>query len=129
MSRRAALIFIHVFVGVQLLLPLQYYFARQDRFDERFAWRMFSAERMATCKPQFRVGESTRAVALGATFHEAWLTIAERGRQDVLDAMGRRLCADNPGQQVRLQMTCRLVNGEQVVKSPGLWDLCHGPSR
>lgn len=124
MSRRATLIFIHVFVVVQLALPLEYYLARRDEFDERFAWRMFSAERMAQCKPQFRVGAATRPAPLGATFHEAWLTIAERGRQDVLDAMGRRLCADNPGQEVRLEMSCRLVDGELVKVHPGVWDLC-----
>jgi hypothetical protein len=124
-SRRAALIFVHAFVAVQLLLPLQYYVAREDRFDERFAWRMFSAERMAQCRPAFRVGDAPRPVSLGATFHEAWVTIAQRGRQDVLDAMARRLCADNPGQKVTLEMTCKLVNGEQVKKSPGVWDLCH----
>ena len=124
MSRRAALIFIHLFVLVQVALPLQYYLAREDEFDERFAWRMFSAERMAQCRPQFRVGDSPRPVPLGATFHEAWVTIAERGRQDVLDAMGRRLCADHAGQPVRLEMTCRLVDGERVQKHAGLWDLC-----
>ena len=125
MSRRSALVFVHVFVAVQLVLPLTYYVAREDRFDERFAWRMFSAERMAQCRPQFRVGDEPRPVSLGATFHEAWVTIAQRGRQDVVDAMARRLCADNPGKPVKLEMTCQLVSGERVQKSAGLWDLCH----
>ena len=86
---------------------------------------MFSAERMATCRPQFRVGDGARPVSLGATFHEAWVTIAQRGRQDVLDAMAQRLCADNPGQAVKLELTCQLVGGEKVQRSAGVWDLCH----
>jgi hypothetical protein len=126
MSRRATLIFVHVFVAVQLLLPLTYYVVREDPFDERFAWRMFSAERMAQGRPRFRVGDSPRPEPLGATFHEAWVTIAQRGRQDVLDAMARRLCADNPGKPVKLEMTCQLVGGARVQRSAGLWDLCGG---
>ena len=126
MTRRGTLTFIHVFVAVQVALPLTYYVARDDRFDERFAWRMFSAERSADCQPLFRVGEATRPVALGGMFHEAWVTIAQRGRQDVLDAMGRRICAENPGQPVRLNVTCELVTGERVVVEPGLWDVCGG---
>ena len=123
MSRRATLIAIHVFVTAQLVLPALY-FAREDEFDERFAWRMFSAERMAHCKPRFRVGDAPRPAPLGRTFHEAWITLAERGRQDVLDAMGRRLCEEHPGKQVRLEMTCRLVDGTQVQKHAGVWDVC-----
>lgn len=129
MSRRAALIFVHVFVAVQLAVPLTYYVARDDRFDERFAWRMFSAERMAQCRPVFRVGDDPQPAKLGKTFHEAWVTIAQRGRQDVVDAMARRLCADNPGEPVKLEMTCQLVSGERVQKSAGLWDLCHEGAR
>ena len=125
MSRRSALIFVHVFVALQLVLPLTYYVAREDRFDERFAWRMFSAERMARCNPVFRVGDSPRPEPLGETFHEAWVTIAQRGRKDVVDAMARRLCADHPDQQVKLEMTCQLPGGAKVQTSNGLWDLCH----
>ena len=129
MSRRSALIFVHVFVALQLVLPLTYYVAREDRFDERFAWRMFSAERMAQCRPVFRVEGDAKPVPLGETFHEAWITIAERGRQDVVDAMARRLCADHPDKEIKLEMTCRMVSGETVQKSAGLWDLCRGGAR
>ena len=123
MSRRAALVFIHAFLLVQVALPLQYYLARRDRFDERFAWRMFSVERMAQCKPLFRVGDDPQPVQLGATFHEAWIGIANRGRRDVLDAMAARLCRDNPDKPVKLEMTCRTM--KKVEKpSAGHWDLC-----
>lgn len=121
MSRRA-LIFIHVFLAVQIALPLTYYYARRDKYDERFAWRMFSAERMAVCSASFRVGD--QPVRLGERFHEAWINIARRGRRDVLEAMAARLCADNPGQPVLLELTCKRVDGTIENPSAGIWDLC-----
>ncbi len=121
MSRRA-LIFIHVFLAVQVALPLTYYYARRDKYDERFAWRMFSAERMAVCSTAFRVGD--QPIRLGERFHEAWINIARRGRRDVLEAMAARLCADNPGKPVKLEMTCKRVDGVIETPSAGIWDLC-----
>lgn len=119
---RSALVFIHLFVAVQIALPLTYYHARRDRYDERFAWRMFSADRMAVCAPIFRVGE--QPVRLGSEFHEAWVNVARRGRRDVLEAMAARLCARNPGKPVTLEMTCKTVDKKTENPSAGLWDLC-----
>ncbi len=121
MTRRA-LIFIHLYLAVQIALPLTYYYARRDKYDERFAWRMFSAERMAVCGPSFRVGGQT--VRLGSEFHEAWISIARRGRRDVLEAMAARLCAENPDQPVTLEMTCKTVDKKIETPSAGVWDLC-----
>ncbi|HEU5055336.1 MAG TPA: hypothetical protein VFU21_02370 [Kofleriaceae bacterium] len=121
MSRRA-LIFVHVFLAVQIALPLTYYHARRDKYDERFAWRMFSAERMAICTPAFRVDGTP--VRLFSHFHEAWINIARRGRRDVLEAMARRLCSKNPGKPVTLELTCKRVDGKVETPSAGVWDLC-----
>jgi hypothetical protein len=135
-SRRAVLVFIHLFLAVQVILPLSYYVARADRYDERFAWRMFSAERMVSCSPVFRVGPERKPAQLHASFHEAWVNLARRGRHEVLEAMAARLCADNQGQPVRLEMVCHepIRPGEEddprrpgfarVVPHEGLWDLC-----
>ena len=119
---RAILIFIHLFLAVQIALPISYYVARRDKYDERFAWRMFSAERMVTCGPIVRVGG--KRVRLGDQFHEAWVELAKRGRRDVLEAMAARLCADNPGQPVTLELTCKTVEKRIEQPSAGLWDLC-----
>lgn len=119
---RRALLFIHVFLAVQIALPLTYYYARRDKYDERFAWRMFSAERMAVCTPTFRVAEEP--VRIGGEFHEAWISIARRGRRDVLEAMAARLCGENPGKPVTLELTCRTVDKKVEQPSAGLWDLC-----
>jgi hypothetical protein len=119
---RAILIFIHLFLAVQIALPISYYVARRDKYDERFAWRMFSAERMVSCRPLFRVGGE--AVRLGTEFHEAWITIAQRGRRDVLEAVAARLCQKGNGQPVTLELTCKTVDGTIEHPSSGLWDLC-----
>ena len=121
MTRRA-LVFVHLFLAVQIALPLTYYYARRDKYDERFAWRMFSAERMVSCAPVYRVGG--RPVRLTSRFHEAWLTIAKRGRRDALEAIAARLCADNPGKPVTLELTCKTVDEKIEHPSAGLWDLC-----
>jgi len=42
LTRLVVSIFIGIFLLWQLVWPATYYFS-QDRFDERFAWRMFSA--------------------------------------------------------------------------------------
>jgi hypothetical protein len=121
---RRALTFIHAFLALQLILPLSYYSCRRDRFDERFAWRMFSAERMATCRGSFLLGEAKTPVRLGSRFHEAWLTLVQRGRQQVVEAMAARLCHDNPGQAVRVELSCTTVDGKTERLSRGSWDLC-----
>ena len=139
MSRRTTLVFIHLFLAAQLALPLSYYLAgADDGYDERFAWRMFSAERMAVCTPVFLVGEARRRVPLLATFHEAWVTLAQRGRREVIEAMAARLCRDNPGEPVRLDLRCEEparagdpLDGRRPgfttrVLEEGLWDLCPG---
>ena len=110
-------------IAFQTLVPLSYYLGG-DRSDERFAWRMFSAERMARCRPVFRVGEDGAPVRLGATFHEGWVEMANRGRRDVLQGMADRLCRDNPGQAVLLELTCEEIDKTTRQLSAGNWDLC-----
>ena len=120
---KRALLFIHLYLAVQIALPLTYYNLRRDKYDERFAWRMFSTERMVRCRHVFRVdGEPERR--LGSKFHEAWLTIATRGRREVLEAIAARLCAENPGKPVTLELTCKTVDKKIEQPSAGLWDLC-----
>lgn len=117
-------IFIHVFLAIQIALPLHYYTARRDRNDERFAWRMFSPVRMLRCQPVFRVGESQEPLrSPGSVFHEAWLELAKRGRLAVVTAMARELCARHPGQPVRAELACTTVKDEKQTLGGG-WDLC-----
>lgn len=116
--------FILVVVASQLLLPLHYYVARRDPHDERFAWRMFSPMRMTTCTPELRV--AGRPATMNTEFHEAWIELAKRGRFRVIEAMGARLCAKHPGQEVTLRLECRYLGREQPEVYGG-FDLCELP--
>jgi hypothetical protein len=120
---RRPLILIHLLLAVQLALPLWYYAGRSDKNDERFAWRMFSTTRMLQCDPRFTVGDDARPVRLFSTFHEAWVTIARRGRLEVIEAMASHLCAAHPGEPVRAQVRCRRLDGS-IAAHGGGWNLC-----
>jgi hypothetical protein len=117
------------FVTIQLVAPLHYYLFRDDKHDERFAWRMFSPMRMMTCDappghPMFTLDGAE--VPLYKTFHEAWIEVAKRGRIVVLEAMAAKLCADHPGSDVRLDLVCvDLSNRPESVG--GGFDLCKFP--
>lgn len=122
------------FLAVQLLLPLHYYACRRDRHDERFAWRMFSPMRLTQCTPQFtRNGDR---VDLGRRYHEAWITVAKRGRMSVLGAMARELCQPSAADRsdgashrvdVRLALTCQYLNATETV-AQGERNLCEAPA-
>jgi hypothetical protein len=129
--------FIAVFVLAQLLLPLQYYLARKDKHDERFAWRMFSPMRAVSCVDPDDVGKRPREqdpprfsiddqpVVLEREFHEAWVKMARRGRYAVLEKMGAALCAGNRGKAVTMRMACVYLDG--TVEQVGGYDLCKVP--
>ncbi len=133
-GKKAALVFIHVFVVLQLAAPLSYYTCRTDQNDERFAWRMFSPVRMLRCSTKLVVGEERQPVRLRGIFHEAWLTIASRGRREVIASMAKELCArardgEIPGHaatqspEVRAEVICRTVDGNEE-RAGGSWNLC-----
>jgi len=119
---RRTSIFIGLFLAIQLALPLSYYTCRQDTFDERFAWRMFSPTRFIKCSVSFTV--NGKRENLHQTFHEAWVNLAKRARRDVLWHMADRLCHDNKGADVRLRMTCRALHGKRSQPYTGAWDFC-----
>jgi hypothetical protein len=130
MNRRSTTIFIHLFVAVQLLVPALYYLTTEDKYDERYAWRMFSPTRSAVCgsgeelrsPPEFLVGGEP--ILLYGKFHEAWVTLAKRGRKSVIEAMAERLCADHPNQAVRVRYSCRDVDNTVTPVSTGSVDFC-----
>lgn len=115
--------FILAFLLVQLLLPLRYYIAHRDPHDERFAWRMFSPIRMAQCSPSVTIDGAP--TALGAEFHEAWIEIAKRGRFQVVEAMGARLCSKYPGKEVHVSLDCTYIDREP--RSYGGYNMCNVP--
>ncbi len=83
------LVFALAVLACQIILPLSYYL-RDDPYDERFAWRMFSAERMHICSTKAIEivaaggGKRVRPLPLRATLHQAWLTHIKRNRRPVV---------------------------------------------
>ncbi len=115
--------FIAAFLALQLLLPLDYYLARRDTHDERFAWRMFSPTRMVHCELTMTIDD--QQVNLNREFHEAWLALAARGRRTVIEAMGRRLCRRHQGAVVIARAECKPLAGTSYLM--GGFDLCTIP--
>ncbi len=107
----------------QLLLPLHYYAVRRDPHDERFAWRMFSAMRMADCAVRATVDGAP--FALEREFHEAWLALARRGRFAVVEEMGARLCEKHGRKPVVFHLDCKYVG--QPPETYGGYNMCNVP--
>jgi hypothetical protein len=122
--KRPAWIFIHLFLVVQLALPIWYYAGRRDKNDERFAWRMFSPTRMIKCTREFYVGPSPQPISNLSEFHEAWDTVAARGRRVVIEHMAQHLCDKNPDKEVRVKSVCTGIDGKQETLSAGVWNFC-----
>jgi hypothetical protein len=142
--RRRTILLIHSFLLVQVLLPFSYYLGRPDPNDERFAWRMFSPTRLLHCTPTFvLIGgseEEAQPIRLvgrerspgdfePGAFHEAWVTLAQRGRGAVIDAMAEELCRRHPGRSVRARVACREVDGRSYLLRDGSRDACAAEPR
>jgi hypothetical protein len=110
------------FIAVQVCLPLLYY-TRRDPHDERFAWRMFSPMRMARCEPHFQL--DSKELVLDTTFHDAWVTLATRGRFVVIEAMAAFLCNKHPGSSLTVTVDCQYLDREAVRY--GGYDMCSVP--
>ncbi|MSP71161.1 MAG: hypothetical protein EXR76_03025 [Myxococcales bacterium] len=104
--------FIAAFLAVQVLLPLRYY-AGEDRFDERFAWRMFSNVRVVACQTRFTDASDGGAtpVRASAEIHEVWTSLLNRARRSVIDGFARKWCSERSaggGQPVlHVDVTCQ----------------------
>lgn len=86
--------FIVLFLLVQVLLPLRYY-VRDDLFDERFAWRMFSPIRVTDCTVGWTEGRDggEEPLDLDALLPQPWIGLMRRARMDVVEGFGRHRCA------------------------------------
>lgn len=115
--------FILVVLLAQLLLPLHYYWQRRDPHDERFAWRMFSPMRMVQCTPQVQLDGAPYPLA--ATFHDAWLALARRGRFAVVEQMGAYLCARHPKSEVVVSLACAYQDAP--ARTWGGYNICRVP--
>jgi hypothetical protein len=119
-------VFVLGFLSVQFGLPLSYYLVRDDPYDERFAWRMFSPIRMVECQAQFSDGGEP--VDLAPHLAQAWRTWLERGHARVAREFGRHYCAEQrlvgEDPQLTVDFRCRLPDGAIDRLVPASEDLC-----
>ncbi len=101
------------FLVFQLVVPLTYYL-RDNPYDERFAWRMFSAIRLYQCGVDLREGRdgSLRPVELPRVIHQAWVNHLKRNRVTVADALLARRCLEDRVDEVQITTRCRTASGE-----------------
>ena len=83
-----------------------------------------SPMRMTTCTLAATVDK--QPVNLGGEFHEAWISIAERGRFVVAEAMAAKLCEKNKGKAVEMTLDCKYIDRAEV-KHFGGHDMCTRP--
>ena len=104
-------------LAFQLIVPLTYYL-RDDPYDERFAWRMFSAIRMQSCSVEVREkrrGEDADVrLQLLRVIHEGWITTLERNRRDVILALLERRCDEPEVERVVLVSQCQGTDGQPL---------------
>ena len=114
---------IGAFLLLQLVVPLTYYL-RDDRYDERFAWRMFSAVRLHSCQPVAteELDGEEHAIDLPSVVHQAWINTMARNREDVIRAFLERRCeGDDLSEEaddlrsVRLVNHCRSTSGRRLA--------------
>ena len=96
-------------VLINIALPASYYIGRSDsplaRYDERFAWRMFSPVRMARC--QVELYDGAERIQLQRELHVVWINLLKRARPSVVDRVLDKFCGERgPDPDIRLQMVC-----------------------
>ncbi|MFW5920630.1 MAG: hypothetical protein ACOCUS_02230 [Polyangiales bacterium] len=119
-TRKRVSLFVGAFLALQLFVPLTYYM-RDDPYDERFAWRMFSAIRVYGCRTwAFDVHEGpdgerrSERLELSKEIHVAWITTMRRNRRDVIHAFLRRRCEEPGVVESRVVNRCSTPDGERI---------------
>lgn len=111
--RRLLSIGIAAYLACQVALPLRYYLG-DDRRDERFAWRIFSALAIPPFQCDVRVRELTadepagRDVDLSRTLHDAWIASLRHGQDAVVDRFLEARCRSSARvEAVEFSRLCR----------------------
>lgn len=87
--------FICLFLAIQVYLPVDYYFFREDKMDERFAWRMFSDISLSKIEIVFtEENEKNELVPidLGVYMPPVWIIQINRGKSYLLKRVCEYLC-------------------------------------
>ncbi len=118
--RRRVTTVLVVAVALQLLVPLTYYL-RDDPYDERFAWRMFSAIRVERCRAtatEWR-GDVEVPIDLARVVHAAWQQHIERHRRPVIERFLEARCATGVS---RVRITNRCIDARGAPLAPRTYE-------
>lgn len=101
-----------------VLVPLRYYvLPDHDPYDERFAWRMFSAVRVQRCEVEVTetlLGER-RPVRLTTSLPMPWIALVERNRPAVQRGLLRFRCdGETDPSTVEIRSSCVEASGERA---------------
>ena len=115
--RRLISLGIAAYLTWQVVLPLRYYL-RENRQDERFAWRIFSALAIPPYRCEVRVQEFAhgeqlgREVNLARTLHDAWTAALRQGQDAVVEQFLHARCQASPlVGAVEFSRLCRREDG------------------
>ena len=109
--------FIVAYLAFQIGLPLSYYFARDNPFDERFAWRMFSPVRVSECSVRLweQLGSARASVDPSRELGPAWVGLMQRARVAVIERYAVQRCARLRAQVSRpelyVELQCQGADG------------------
>jgi hypothetical protein len=81
-------------IALSIILTIEYYVHRQDTFDERFAWRMFSNVFLASKQVSFWAitQEKRTDVRIDAIYSKRWTRIISLGHTQVIKEASRHIC-------------------------------------
>lgn len=100
--------FIIIFLAIQIYLPLDYYIFREDKMDERFAWRMFSDINLSRVEVVFtQESMDGDMIPLDITNHmpRIWAHHVKRGYSYLLRRVCEHLCEKIEGRAVHVGAT------------------------
>lgn len=127
-------------VALQVAIPASYYLVREDRDDERFAWRMFSTVRLTRCRVLafdiLRAGggamrfdgkgpQERSAVDMPRSLHASWLRSLERGRKHVIEHFLAARCEQPDVRYSQLDRSCTSPAGRVLPEQHYHYD-CQG---
>lgn len=117
MRARLSPAWLWLLVGLQIAIPGSYYLVRDDRDDERFAWRMFSSVRLKRCEvvASDRAADgSERPIDLASTLHASWIRSLERGRRRVIEHFLATRCRATQVVGAALERRCQGASGQPL---------------
>ncbi|MGM0577952.1 MAG: hypothetical protein ACQEXJ_19655 [Myxococcota bacterium] len=114
---------IAAWLGLHVAVPASYYVG-EDKEDERFAWRMFSAYRMKRCGVGVweRTAEGpdapARSVEPYAEMQAGWVSGLRMARPDVVERFVTWRCDRAEVASVHLRWRCVTPQGERADPNP-----------